>query len=71
LVFDFWLYEFAKTLIFLWLESAQNSIYASQRPEPEILRAIGNESIQNGTHTLSSKRIDRIIKAARKKKTRR
>jgi DNA topoisomerase VI subunit B len=40
-------------------------------PEPEVLRAIGEESIQNGTHTLSSKRIDQIIKATRKKKTRR
>jgi hypothetical protein len=40
-------------------------------PEPEVLRTIGKDSIQNGTHTLSSKRIDQIIKAARKKKTRR
>jgi hypothetical protein len=40
-------------------------------PQPEILRAIGEESIQKATNTLSSKRIDQIIKAARKKKTRR
>jgi hypothetical protein len=39
-------------------------------PEPKVLRAIGAESIQNRTHTLSSKRIDKIIKAARKKKSR-
>jgi len=37
-------------------------------PEPEVLWAIGEESIQKATHTLSSKRIDQIIKAARKKK---
>jgi hypothetical protein len=37
-------------------------------PEPEILRAIGEESMQKATHTLSSKRIDQIIKAARKEK---
>jgi hypothetical protein len=40
-------------------------------PEPEVLRAIGEESIQKANHTLSSKRVDQIIKAARKKKTRR
>jgi hypothetical protein len=40
-------------------------------PDPEVLRAIGKDSIQNGTHTLSSKRTDQIIEAARKKKTRR
>jgi hypothetical protein len=40
-------------------------------PEPEVLRAIGEESVQKATHKLSSKRVDQIIKAARKKKTRR
>jgi len=40
-------------------------------PEPEILQAIGEESVQKNTHTLSSKRIDQIITAARKKKAKR
>jgi hypothetical protein len=40
-------------------------------PEPEVLQVIGEESIQKATDTFSSKRIDQIIKAARKKKTRR
>jgi prevent-host-death family protein len=52
------------------LVSIQNYVRLAT-PEPEVLRAIGEESIQNGTHTLSSKRIDQIIKATRKKKTRR
>jgi prevent-host-death family protein len=37
-------------------------------PEPEILRIIGEESEQNGTHTLTSRQIDRIIKATRAQK---
>jgi hypothetical protein len=52
------------------LVSIQNYVRLAA-PEPEVLRAIGEESIQKATHTLSSKRIDQIIKAARKKKTRR
>lgn len=39
-------------------------------PEPDILRIIGQESKRRGTHKLSSTQIDRIIKAARKSKTR-
>ena len=37
-------------------------------PEPEVLRAIGEESARKGTASLSSRQIDRIIKAARKQK---
>ena len=40
-------------------------------PEPEILRAIGEESKRKGTDALSSRRIDQIIKAARAKKPKR
>lgn len=34
-------------------------------PEPEILRIIGEEAKRNGTSRLSSREINRIIKAAR------
>jgi len=34
-------------------------------PEPEILRIIGEESERNRTNTLTSRQIDRVIKAAR------
>jgi len=37
-------------------------------PEPEVLRAIGEESRRKDTTSLSSRQIDRIIKAARGKK---
>jgi prevent-host-death family protein len=37
-------------------------------PEPEVLRVIGEESRRKGTASLSSRQIDRIIKAARAKK---
>ena len=40
-------------------------------PEPELLRLIGEESERNGTGKLTSRRIDRIIKAARTQKTKR
>jgi len=40
-------------------------------PEPEVLRVIGEESKRNGTDTLTSRQIDRIIKAARAQKTKR
>jgi len=40
-------------------------------PEPEVLRVIGEESQRNGTSTLSSRQIDRIIKAARAQKAKR
>jgi prevent-host-death family protein len=34
-------------------------------PEPEVLRAIGEESQRKGTSTLNSREIDKVIKAAR------
>ena len=34
-------------------------------PEPEVLRAIGEESRRKGTASLSSRQINRVIKAAR------
>jgi prevent-host-death family protein len=37
-------------------------------PEPEVLRTIGEESRRKGTASLSSRQIDRIIKAARTQK---
>jgi prevent-host-death family protein len=37
-------------------------------PEPDVLRAIGEESRRKGTASLSSRQIDRIIKAARRGK---
>lgn len=40
-------------------------------PEPEVLRLIGQESERNGTSTLTSRQINRIIKAARSQRPRR
>jgi prevent-host-death family protein len=40
-------------------------------PEPEVLRAIGEESRRKGTDKLSSRQIDRVIKAARAPKPKR
>ncbi len=40
-------------------------------PEPEILRAIGEESRRKRTNTLTSRQIDRIIKKVRARKTKR
>jgi PHD/YefM family antitoxin component YafN of YafNO toxin-antitoxin module len=40
-------------------------------PEPEILKVIGEESRSKGTDTLSSLQIDRVIKTARAKKSKR
>lgn len=40
-------------------------------PEPEILRIIGEESKARGTNKLSPQQIDRIIRAARRKRTKR
>ena len=37
-------------------------------PEPEILRILGERAKSNGTDRLSSRQIDRIIKAARNEK---
>ena len=52
------------------LVSIQNYVRLAV-PEPEVLRAIGEESIQKATHTLTSKRINQTIKATRKKKPKR
>ena len=40
-------------------------------PEPEVLAIIGRESKRKGTDSLTSRQIDRIIKAARALKTKR
>jgi hypothetical protein len=37
-------------------------------PEPEVLRIIGEESVERGTNTLTSCQIDQIIKATRAEK---
>jgi len=37
-------------------------------PEPDVLRVVGEESMRNGTSSLSSRQIDGIIKAARQEK---
>jgi prevent-host-death family protein len=39
-------------------------------PEPEVLRIIGRESTQKGTDKLTSQQIDRVIRAARRAKSR-
>lgn len=40
-------------------------------PEPDVLRAIGEESKQNGTDKITSRQIDHAIAAARGKKPKR
>lgn len=40
-------------------------------PEPEVLRLIGEESKRKGTDALTSRQIDRVIRAARGRKTKR
>jgi prevent-host-death family protein len=40
-------------------------------PEPEVLRVIGEESKAKGTDLLNSQQIDRVIKMARARKTKR
>jgi hypothetical protein len=40
-------------------------------PEPKVLKVIGEESERNGTSKLTSRQIDRIIKAARSLKPKR
>jgi hypothetical protein len=37
-------------------------------PEPHVLRVIGDESRRKGTDKLTSRQIDRVIKAARARK---
>src|ERR1700689_5264914 len=40
-------------------------------PEPEVLKAIGEESKLRGTDTLTSRQIDQVIQTARAKKSKR
>jgi len=40
-------------------------------PEPEVLKAIGEESRRKGTDKLTSRQIDQVIRAARARKSRR
>jgi prevent-host-death family protein len=40
-------------------------------PEPEVLKAIGEESRRKGTDKLTSRQIDQVIKVARAQKSRR
>jgi hypothetical protein len=40
-------------------------------PEPEVLRVIGKGSERNGTSTLTSRQIDRIVKPSRSRKSKR
>ena len=40
-------------------------------PEPDVLRVIGQESQRQGTHKLSSRRIDQVIKATRAQESKR
>jgi prevent-host-death family protein len=40
-------------------------------PEPEVLKAIGEESRRKGTDKLTSRQIDQVIKAARARRPRR
>jgi hypothetical protein len=40
-------------------------------PEPEILKAIGEESKENRTDILTSQEIDRLIRKTRARKTKR
>ena len=40
-------------------------------PEPEVLRIIGEESERNGTNKMTSRQIDRVIRAARTEKKKR
>ena len=58
----------AESTIASVLVSIQNYVRLAV-PEPEVLRAISEESIQKATHALSSRRIDQIIRTARKEKT--
>ena len=40
-------------------------------PEPEVLRVLGEEAERNGTSALTSRQIDKIIKASRSQKPKR
>jgi len=47
------------------------AVSALRRRELEALRVIGEESQRNGTSVLTSRQIDRIIKAARSQRAKR
>jgi prevent-host-death family protein len=40
-------------------------------PEPEVLRVIGEESERKGTNTLTARQIEQVIKASRKRRSKR
>jgi prevent-host-death family protein len=40
-------------------------------PEPEVLRVLGEESERNGTSTLASRQIDKIVRTTRSQRLRR
>ena len=40
-------------------------------PEPDILKLIGEESQRKGTHKMTTREIDRVIKTSRRQKTKR
>jgi PHD/YefM family antitoxin component YafN of YafNO toxin-antitoxin module len=40
-------------------------------PEPEVLRIVGEESRRKGTDSLTSRQIDRVIKASRTQRAKR
>ena len=40
-------------------------------PEPEVLKIVGEESKRNGTDSLTSRQIDRIVKASRAQRSKR
>ena len=40
-------------------------------PEPEVLRVVGEESKSKGTDSLTSRQIDRVIKASRMQRSKR
>jgi hypothetical protein len=52
-------------------KAAKNPSTVVIAPVPKILKVIGEESKRNGTESLLSRQIDRVIKAARAKKSKR
>jgi hypothetical protein len=40
-------------------------------PEPDVLKLIGEESQRKGTHKMTTREIDRVIKTSRMQKTKR
>jgi len=58
-----------ESIVILALRARANVRLAT--PEPELLRAIGEESITNGTDKLISRQIEQAIRAARGRKPKR